>query len=188
MGLINMKLNTKDAVYHTATQADYDDLMIELEKLGCEWLNGRKPTKYNKFHVHKEKTCVHIEDKELFYSTAYYFESTGRNIIDYKATKKEYEFNVNLIEEAIKGFIETRKKLVDAIIYGYKVEKENLYWVRDNEDRSLLIKETKNKVGRSSGCCKAFQESHKEEFTFTESEIKTFDERYWAFAVPVEEE
>lgn len=70
---------------------------------------------------------------------------------------------------------------------GYEVEKEPLYWVRNKEGKSLLSRFSKN-VNTSSGYDIDQQKIHKKEYTFTEKEIKDYDERYWAFAVPVEDE
>lgn len=70
---------------------------------------------------------------------------------------------------------------------GYEIEKEPLYWVRDKEGRSLLTKKPKG-IEVSNGLSVDFQKFNAESYTFTEKEIKDYDERYWAFVVPVEEE
>ena len=72
-----------------------------------------------------------------------------------------------------------------AWIYGYEVEKEPLYEVIIGD--LYLIKKFNNRNDfyfdtRCSLC--AWEKSA---YQLTEAEIKAIDERYWAFAVPVEE-
>ncbi|MDQ8521663.1 DUF1642 domain-containing protein [Enterococcus faecium] len=75
--------------------------------------------------------------------------------------------------------------LSDAIDYGYEVEKEPLYEVIIGD--LYLIKKFND---RNDFC---FDTSHslctweKSAYQLTEEEIKAIDERFWAFAVPVEE-
>lgn len=73
---------------------------------------------------------------------------------------------------------------------GFEVDKESLYWVRDDKGKSILYKDVEagGKVTRSGGSNVSHQERHSVKYTFTEQEIKAYDERFWAFAVPVEEE
>ena len=75
---------------------------------------------------------------------------------------------------------------IDALRYGYEVEKEKLYYVLDNKKRTLLWKYP-NKV-KNSGGYELETVKRKEAYTLTEKEIKDYDERFWQFAVPVEEE
>lgn len=78
-----------------------------------------------------------------------------------------------------------------AWLIGYEVEKEPLYRVimpnpQAKNGNVLVLRKTQqgtitvNKV-------KAFTALHGEGLDLTEDEIKSVDERYWAFAVPVEE-
>ncbi|WP_162012522.1 DUF1642 domain-containing protein [Streptococcus sp. S784/96/1] len=73
---------------------------------------------------------------------------------------------------------------VDAV----EIEKEKLYWVRKNSEHSLLLKDSQGIISENSGWSVEHQIRSKDKFAFTEKEIKGYDERYWAFAVPVEEE
>ena len=51
-------------IYHTETQADYDALMVELEKQGCKWLSERKPTEATtNWKVNSSETCVKVDEK-----------------------------------------------------------------------------------------------------------------------------
>ncbi|MDK4351195.1 DUF1642 domain-containing protein [Enterococcus thailandicus] len=79
--------------------------------------------------------------------------------------------------------------LCDALRYGYEVEKEPLYYIK-------LVVPTSTVVGlylgfnREGGFDHSYGKPHDTwgwKCTFTETEIKAMDERYWAFAVPVEE-
>lgn len=70
---------------------------------------------------------------------------------------------------------------------GYEIEKEPLYWVRNAQGLSLLKKMLGDVICCSGGYNEEFQAENKGMYTFTEKEIKDYDERYWAFAVSVEE-
>ena len=83
--------------------------------------------------------------------------------------------------------IETLIRMKD----GYTVEKEQLYYVQLLKDADNELKEV----------CLSYREDTQQFFLdqkaknqypfktqFTEAEIKAIDERYWAFAVPVEED
>lgn len=69
----------------------------------------------------------------------------------------------------------------EAWIFGYEVEKEPLYQIQfpGTSWGAYLTK-------ADNGDLVIFQNTTSGS-TFTESEIKAIDERYWAFAVPVEE-
>ena len=69
-----------------------------------------------------------------------------------------------------------------AWIFGYEVEKEPLYQIQfpGTSWGAYLTK-------ADNGDLVIFQNTTSGS-TFTESEIKSIDERYWAFAVPVEED
>lgn len=74
-----------------------------------------------------------------------------------------------------------------AWIDGYEVEKEPVYevvFLESDDERYLLME-----LGEKS--YEVVPESENDGYRtqwFTESEIKSIDERYWAFAVPVEED
>lgn len=68
-----------------------------------------------------------------------------------------------------------------AWLYGYEVEKEPLYYVKIPSlayDMFLVKGEDGELIVFQNTSCGT---------KFTEAEIKAIDERYWAFAVPVEE-
>lgn len=74
-----------------------------------------------------------------------------------------------------------------AWMFGYEVEKEPVYevvFLESDDERYLLME-----LGEKS--YEVVPESENDGYRtqwFTESEIKSIDERYWAFAVPVEED
>ena len=77
-------------------------------------------------------------------------------------------------------------KFARAWLDGYTVEKEQLYevefYVDEEDDRCLLMKTGKT----ISFEYESQNEGHYQQ-QFTEAEIKAINERYWAFAVKVEE-
>ncbi|EQA6624858.1 DUF1642 domain-containing protein [Listeria monocytogenes] len=82
---------------------------------------------------------------------------------------------------------ENQELFARAWLDGYEVEKETRYYVKfvdaNNGNKCYLNV-------RSDGC-KTLNNSVQNDIfktQFTESEIKAMDERYWQFAVPVEEE
>lgn len=89
------------------------------------------------------------------------------------------------------NYLDNQEAFVRAWLDGYEVEKEPLYRVimpnpQAKNGNVLVLRRTQqgtitvNKV-------KAFTALHGEGLDLTEDEIKSVDERYWAFAVPVEE-
>lgn len=76
---------------------------------------------------------------------------------------------------------------IDALRYGYEVEKEKLYYVLDKEDATLLKKTAREGVAKSVGTnmCSVKSWKDEEKYQLTEQEIKDYDERYWAFAQEV---
>ena len=91
--------------------------------------------------------------------------------------------NANVSDWVFSG---NEEKLYQALKYGYEVEKEKKYYVLDNKKRTLLWKYP-NQVNNSGGY-ELETVKRKEAYTLTEKEIKDYDERFWQFAVPVEEE
>ena len=52
-------------IFHTATQEDYDALMVELERQGCKWGNRENPTKGIRWETRGDATCVHVSDAKI---------------------------------------------------------------------------------------------------------------------------
>ncbi|BBM14975.1 DUF1642 domain-containing protein [Enterococcus mundtii] len=119
---------------------------------------------------------------------SYHFESGARFMmfigIDYHQRRGLLTLN-----EKVRRWLEkdgNEVKLSNAIDYGYEVEQEPLYYVYFPEitasagiGEAYLMK-TRNGVELADN-------NDFDDMKFTEQEIKTIDERYWAFAVPVEE-
>lgn len=72
---------------------------------------------------------------------------------------------------------------LEAIVNGYTVEKEQLYkvvFLKTDDDEILLLKSDTFFIDWIT----IYNDL---KYQFTEAEIKAIDERYWTFAVPVEE-
>ncbi|EDN9201663.1 DUF1642 domain-containing protein [Listeria monocytogenes] len=67
---------------------------------------------------------------------------------------------------------------------GYEIEKEPLYYVKLMDDNMGYLNRIAGTSDYSIGSCKNLKVFKTK---FTEREIKAMDERFWAFAVPVEE-
>lgn len=74
-------------IYHVKTQADYDALMVELEKDGYKWSNGSIPTVGAYWDGYVEETCIEVKVNEpLRYGDRSYFEEKECDIQEYTAT------------------------------------------------------------------------------------------------------
>ncbi|WP_195971986.1 DUF1642 domain-containing protein [Enterococcus gallinarum] len=100
--------------------------------------------------------------------------------MDYKLIKEAEAFRAWRTEG------ENEEIAARAWMFGYEVEKEPIYevvFLEDDNGRYLLME-------LSEKSYEVVHESENDGYRtqwFTESEIKSIDERYWAFAVPVEE-
>ena len=77
-------------IYHTATQEDYDALMIELEKQGFIWDSGHNPTHFKYWSKNKENTCIAISGKKITFGSIEWYkeEYPDISIIEYRADKQ----------------------------------------------------------------------------------------------------
>lgn len=107
----------------------------------------------------------------------------------------DIDFIISLIQvshkfsrrEKIKNWISksgNAQKLIDAYRWGYEVEKEQKYYV-DLETAAYVAKWDGN--GQVDIYTDGISGSDEFEFHLTEQEIKDYDERFWPFAVKVEE-
>ncbi|MFP3768584.1 DUF1642 domain-containing protein [Enterococcus faecium] len=78
-----------------------------------------------------------------------------------------------------------KKKAIEALLYGYEVEKEPLYRVVINNRYLAKISNFLDVVVLVSE--DEISEFATESYELTEKQIKEIDERYWPFAVPVVE-
>ncbi|WP_376740240.1 DUF3310 domain-containing protein [Listeria innocua] len=105
-------------LYHTETQEDYDALMVELEKEGCMWASGRKPTKENNWEDFREDTCVKCYGDELTYERYGYFKN--QKIIEkYKAKQDEvakwYGDAANIMKALSAGWVSVKNENTDNV-------------------------------------------------------------------------
>ena len=80
------------------------------------------------------------------------------------------------LSAVINWYGKNSNEFYQAVINGYEVEEEPLYYVKLPEIGYMRF-----------GFCIPVTESIEEAKKYTEQEIKAIDERYWAFAVKVEE-
>ena len=88
---------------------------------------------------------------------------------------------------------ENRKELIEVILgtRGYEIEEPPKYYVLDKYGVAILKKNAMSAgggVGKSAGVniYAAVHRQDEEKYQLTEKEIKDYDERYWAFAEPIE--
>lgn len=91
-------------IYHVKTQADYDALMVELEKEGYRWDGSdEKPTEFNNWEDLESEYCVELTGgKYMVYSDKEYYENLECDIHEYVAPN-----NVNSPSHYTAGGIET---------------------------------------------------------------------------------
>ena len=84
---------------------------------------------------------------------------------------------------------ERELSLALAHIYGYEVETEQRYYVINNDQRMMLVRMMDGKTITEADPFKLedMYEAEKKAHRLTEKEIKDYDERYFSFAVKVEE-
>ena len=78
-------------LYHTATQEDYDALMVELEGEGYKWGSGDKPTELEcMWGTYEENTCLVVDSNnmDIFLASVKHFKDKGLKKIGYKAKDK----------------------------------------------------------------------------------------------------
>lgn len=66
-------IKTDKVVYRTRTREEYDWLMQELEREGCEWGTRKKPTEYDAFSIRKSDTHILVYNKAITYGGGEYF-------------------------------------------------------------------------------------------------------------------
>ncbi|MCD4961226.1 DUF1642 domain-containing protein [Enterococcus casseliflavus] len=120
-----------------------------------------------------------------------WIEECKRNATLADCLKGSYKIFIGrkLASEDFKNWVavnENDELTAKAWIFGYEVDKEPVYevvFLESDDERYLLME-----LGEKS--YEVVPESENDGYRtqwFTESEIKSIDERYWVFAVPVEE-
>lgn len=138
---------------------------IVVPKFAVEWLD-------------KQRCSVDI--LQLFFNV---INITDSGVITFERWGYSREFFNWLSDNA-----DTLFTLCDAIRYGYEVEKEQLYYVKFDVlySQKYLVKNVETDQFYLSNNEKVV--GNYEQVKFTEQEIKSIDERYWPFAVKLEEE
>lgn len=62
----------KNTVVNVKTQKEYDKVMEIFESFGWTWSDGEKPTEYNHWGEHEEKTCIRVENNFGYCDRKYY--------------------------------------------------------------------------------------------------------------------
>ena len=104
--------------------------------------------------------------------------------------ERYYDEEYSFLTEKIESWLTVPKnkvKLMSAIDNGYEVEKEQLYYVKFDilYLQKYLVKNVETDQFYLSNNEKVV--GNYEQVRFTEQEIKSIDERYWTFAVKVED-
>ena len=97
-------------------------------------------------------------------------------------------YDGKLAKVAIEEYIfENQDLFAQAWLDGYEVEKEKLYYVLDSEDIPLLER-ANNQAYKTTTALSIYEDGRdNSRFALTEKEIEDYDDRFWQFAVPVEE-
>lgn len=131
-----------------------------------------------------------IAERDKFYAISLIARAGWGYGVDYELGKSE---NSSTTRELLDWLVEdslylNKEKAINALLYGYEVEKEPLYYVKlpvvyfNHLDlETYLMKDDRGNITIADN-------NDFDDMKFTESEIKAIDERYWPFAVPVEEE
>ncbi|MFS0930501.1 DUF1642 domain-containing protein [Enterococcus durans] len=128
-----------------------------------------------------------LEKRNKFYAISLITRAGWGYGVDYELGESE---NPSTTRELLDWLVEdslylNKEKATEALLYGYEVEKEPLYSVIIAGD--YLVKEIScsNEVKLLSTAYLPQYLAH--HYQLTEKQIKAIDERYWPFAVPVEE-
>ena len=148
------------------------DQLDESEVLSQEWIsdhiifNEKEDAEY--IYADKLQNLIVPKQEEL--------ETKIQELIE--SYKQEEDAYSNPENGWISGFIEDLKNLV---------EKEQKYYILGKYDTPILFRDYRNRITETSNLNDIYPKANSEDFEFTEQEIKDYDERYWAFAEPVEE-
>lgn len=117
-------IKTDEVIYRIRTQEEYDWLMQELEKAGCRWMDGTKPSKLAIFYIHISNTYIYIKDKKLSYGgyDHYRLYHNSEEIIEVSDIMGKDVTTENLDEiDAINK--QTRNQINDLMEQGHKPQK-----------------------------------------------------------------
>lgn len=119
-------------IYHVKTQEDYDALMVELERDGYRWGSGPKPTSYDNWFHHREKTVVSL-DGVIGYASLEFYEKTYPNIpiIEYKAKQNAYKAGEYVCMPRKKTLSQAINDVVNSPNHYRQGERETIENIRD---------------------------------------------------------
>lgn len=107
-------------IYHTETQEDYDDLMIKLEKEGCMWASGDKPTSKDYWNDNEEDTVIYLNEIEE--------DEISRGVL---GNAKKCYYSKEVIKHKAKGVEQMEKVVVPQFVADWykevKGDKRTLY-------------------------------------------------------------
>lgn len=152
---------------------DLIDQLDEPEVLSQEWIDEHLFSLGDKYPWKKAVPVVDLQN--LIVPKQEELETKIQELIE--SYKQEEDAYSNPENGWISGFIEDLKNLV---------EKEQKYYVLGKYDTPILLRDHGNRITETSNLSDIYPEANSEDFEFTEKEIKDYDERYWAFAKPVE--
>lgn len=174
--------------------ADYKPLSMT-EKLDKLLNELDDPEKFDQFiddyhaFVDKDKP---VEVPEF---VADWFEKNKKNL-DYKIWEYIYDFDVHNQDDFCKWMNSSNNNPIEILIRmqdGYTVKQEQLYYVilpnidYGNGEYQTYLRKSENGEVVTDPICEEWKNDIDDSHRFTESEIKAIDERYWPFAVKVEE-
>lgn len=128
-----------------------------------------------------------IAEHDKFYAISLIARAGWGYGVNYELGKSE---NPSTTRELLDWLVEdslylNKEKAINALLYGYEVEKEPLYEVIIGDLYLIKKFNNRNDFCFDTSCSMCAWE--KSAYQLTEAEIKSIDERYWPFAVPVEE-
>ncbi|RQW65344.1 DUF1642 domain-containing protein [Listeria sp. SHR_NRA_18] len=139
--------------------------------------------------AYKEVISTYGDSESAKTQMIYYISRAGNGFafyLDHSDTRVSY------VDGATGYVTSNTMKLINAVQHGYTVEKEPLYRVPltdEGRDGLLIALSYDEETDDSYEVVHVLSQVFSEEnfYKLTEKQIRAYDERYWAFAVPVEE-
>ncbi|EME8164280.1 DUF1642 domain-containing protein [Enterococcus faecium] len=130
-----------------------------------------------------------IAERNKFYAISLIARAGWGYVVDYELGKSE---NPSTTRELLDWLVEdslylNKEKAINALLYGYEVEKEPLYTVTLSLDLKYYLVIDENECDGISPTLTTSSDVLGYRYYLTEKEIKSADNNLWAFAVPVEE-
>ena len=187
-------------IYNTVLSDDLQNLIVPKQEITeeqvTEYLRGRNMTAVDSTLMHREsldsKIVTEIPSIPEFIAE---FLEGKEDYMLYELFDDEWLYEEHdqiakwLYDNDEKTNRERELSLVLAHIHGYEMEVEQRYYVMNNDQRMMLVRMMDGKTITEADPFKLedMYEAEKKAHRLTEKEIKDYDERYFAFAKPVEE-